>query len=305
MLPGSSYLALVPAIAFALCAAMRATLKLSELWTVMITSSATAAVWFPIVLRLYDFMGRPTLGATAVIVSVICTTFTPFAAGAEWMRRSSVAAMYTAAALCIAMQLLIAPNTTESPRRLNIRYVDDNGTARWQVDAAPQPLRAVALFTEAPRALTPWLDAPPRAYTAPAPHLALPPPEVRIVSEEHSGGRRLSLELQSTRGANAVALIFRAPSLRQLRIDGVEPPQRPAKFASRLAPGWHAINVIGAQSAFIVITLRKDEPIDAIVVDRSGVLPPQAEELVRARGASVAVPSGDGDAVIVLRHVRL
>lgn len=305
MLPGSSYLAVVPAFVFALCMTVRATLKLPAEWAAIITAAVTAILWFPIINRLYDFMGRQTLGVTAVVVAIVSTTFTPLAAGAGWMRRATVAAMYAAAAACVILQLMIPAFTPDSPERLSIRYVDDNGDPRWEVDAAPPLLRSQAAFTRAPQAITPWLRTPPASFIAPAPRLPLAPPEVRIVSDERLGKRRLLLELHSTRAADGVGLIFHAPSLERLRIDGVAPPQRPPKFVSPLASGWHAIHVIGAQHALIEIVLKTNEPIDAIALDRSGSLPPEAAALVRARNASLGVPSGGGDMVIVQRHVRL
>ncbi len=305
MLPGGSYLAVVPAIAFALCTTLRATLGFTAAWAVVITSAVTAILWFPIVLSLYDIMGRQILGVIAVALAIVSTTFTPLAASAGWMRRSAVATMVGTAAACVAMQLMIPAITPESPRRLNVGYVDDDAASRWQVDAVPAAMRSQAAFTKAERAFTPWLERPPNTYTAPAPRLPLMPPEARIVSDEHLGGRRLTLQLHSVRGANVIALIFHAPTLAALRVDGVAPPQRPPKFVTHLAAGWHAVNVTGAQQALIDITLHTDEPIDAIVSDRSSTLPPEAAPLVRARDASLGVPSGGGDAVIVQRRVHL
>ncbi|HZS12689.1 MAG TPA: hypothetical protein VFA38_10595, partial [Nitrospirales bacterium] len=305
MLPGGSYLAVVPGMAFALSTTLRATTNFDAAWAALGTSAVTGALWFPIVLPLYDIMGRQTLGVTAVVLAVISTTFTPLAAGAGWMRRSIVAAMGVTAAACVAMQLMIPAITRHSPRRLDIRYIADDESSRWDVDAAPASMRSVTAFEKTDRAATPWLATASGSYSATAPRLPLPPPEVRIVSDDRSAGRTMMLEVRSTRGANAVALIFHAPSLIGLRIDGVAPPQKPPRFVQRLGPGWHAVNVIGAQQALIEITLKKNEPIDAVVADRSSTLPGEAAALVRARDASLGVQSGDGDGVIVRRHVRL
>lgn len=305
MLTGSAYLETVPALAFALCMCVRATLRLPAEWASVITAATTAILWFPVVISLYDFMGRQTLAVTGVIVAILATTFTPLAAGASWMRRASEAAMYGTAVACLLMQLLIAPITTESPRRLNLRYVDDNGAARWVVDAVPPPMQKLAYFASEPAARTPWLRTPPDGFEAAAPRLALDAPALRIISDERLNGRRIVLQLSSQRGANEVGLIFRAPSLRNVRIDGVLPPQRPPKFRSPLAPGWHSIDVIGARNALIEIDLTKNESIEAVLFDRSGALPPQAVALARARDASMAVPSGRGDGIIVQRHVTM
>ena len=213
--------------------------------------------------------------------------------------------MYVTAAICLVVQLMTPPLTPESPQRLNIRYVDDNGEARWDVDAVPPLLRSRVAFAPASRAIAPWVRTPPQWFTAPAPRLPLEPPGVRIVSDDRSAGRRLVLELRSARAAESVGLIFRAPSLTSLRIDGIAPLQRPPKFASQLTPGWHAVNVIGARQAMIEIVLKTNEPVEAIALDRSGTLPPEAGPLLHARNASLGVPSGSGDAVVVQRRLRL
>lgn len=305
VLPGGSYLFVVPAIAFALCMTLRVTAHLGAAWMVMLTAAIAAILWFPVVLNLYDALGRLTLGVIAAVIAIISTAFTPVAAEAGWMRRSAVTAFAVTAAACIVMQLMIPAVTANWPRRLNVRYVLDDQSSRWEVDALTPALRSQMQFTKTDRATAPWTGASPNTYSAQAPHLPYAFPDVRIVSDEHIAGRKISLEVRSARGANAIALIFRAPSLSALRVDGITPPQRPAKFLRRLAPGWHAVNVIGAQQALVDITLRTDERIEAIVADRSGVLPPEAAPLVRARDASLAVRSGEGDVVIVRHRLSL
>jgi hypothetical protein len=57
--------------------------------------------------------------------------------------------------------------------------------------------------------------------------------------------------------------------------------------------------------ATIDLYLQQDETIDAYVSDYSYGLPPEAANVVRARDASVAVPSDDGDGILMIRRVRL
>jgi hypothetical protein len=85
----------------------------------------------------------------------------------------------------------------------------------------------------------------------------------------------------------------------------VAPPTGQRKLATSLRPEWQRVTVYGAQQAEIEILLRRDEPIDAIIVDYSSGLPSDGALLVRARDASFAVPSDDGDGVSVLRRLRL
>ncbi len=320
VLPGGSYLVVVPAMLFALCTTLRATVDLSDVASAAITSAITAVLWFPIVVTLYDVMGKPALSAIAAAVAVVSTTFTPIVAASATMRRASVAAMYTTTAACLAMQLLIPAFTPDLPRRINVEYVDDEGVPRWVVDGLSPQLRAAARFTVPPHSMAEWLSKRVRAFTASAPRLPITPPEIRIISDSQDvrptsagqdglkpvpHGRDLTLQLRSARGAERIALIFHATGLARVRVNGVTPPPQPPKVRVPLASGWHEVSVRGAQQAQIEIMLQRDQPIEALVIDRSYALPQEALPLTRARDASMAVPSDAGDGTVVRRRVRL
>ncbi|HEX9406964.1 MAG TPA: M20/M25/M40 family metallo-hydrolase [Thermoanaerobaculia bacterium] len=305
VLPGGAYLALVPSIAFAICTILHAMLDLSPAASAIITSAVTAVLWFPIVITFYALIGRPSLSAIATVVALIATTFTPAAAASSPMRRASVAAMYATAAVCLAMQLLLPAFNPDSPRPIDVQYVDDGTKPAWVVDGVTPQLRAVAHFFLAPREMFPWAPSRVRAFSAPAPQLPFAPPELRVINDDRQRGRHLTLQVRSSRNAQRISLIFRAPDFTLVRVNGVRPPQQPPKFRSRFAPGWHWVSVRGAQQAQVEIVLRRNESIDAVLSDTSFELPPAAVPLTRARDASVAVPTGTGDAVIVRRRVRL
>jgi len=141
VLPGGAYLALLPAIAFAIC-----TLLLSAEVSVIITSAVTAVLWFPVVVAFYDLVGRLALPVIATVVALACTTFTPLISMRAPMPRALVAAMASTAVACVFMQLLISPYTPEWPRRMNIQYVDDH----WEIDDLKPP-PAPKLTLDAPQ----------------------------------------------------------------------------------------------------------------------------------------------------------
>ncbi len=265
VLPGGSYLPLLPAMAFAIC-----TLLPSVEAGAIITSTVAAVLWFPVMLSLYDLVGRISLGPIAALAALVATTFTPEALGHTRRHLAAVTAMLGTAVVCVVMQLLVPPFTRESPRRVNVQYVDEDGTARWIVD-----------------------DSAP----APAPRLPVSPPQC--------SGSVAMIRCRSTRGAERVALAFYAPDLVSLRVNGVIPPSQPPKFRQRLAPGWHAVSVRGASEAQIEIGLRKPHGLNAVISDRSFALPAAAAPLVRARDSRLAVPSNEGDATVVRRRLRL
>jgi hypothetical protein len=308
ILPGGAYLALVPALAFALCTVLRAALDLSDAGSVIVTAAITAILWFPITLPLYDLVGRPALAITAAAVALISTSFTPAVAANSPIRRASLAAMYATAAVCVAMQLLLPAFTPDAPRKINVQYVDDGGNPLWMVDGLTPQLREAAPFAPPARNMFEWIPRRVRVFTAPAPRLPLPPPELRIVSDDvgpASAGRHLTLQLRSPRGAERIALVFNAPELASVRVNGVRPPQQLAKFRSSFASGWHWVSVRGTQQVVIEMTLRRNQPVEAWLMEISYGPSPEARSITRARDASVAVPADIGDSTVVRRRVRL
>src|SRR5204863_3701326 len=71
VLPGGSYLAIVPAMACAICALLR----LNDGTAAIVCASITAILVFPFGLALYDALGRPILDIIAVLVALVATTF--------------------------------------------------------------------------------------------------------------------------------------------------------------------------------------------------------------------------------------
>ena len=265
ILPGGAYLALVPAVAFAICA-----LFASPEVSVLVTSAVAAIVWFPILLSFYDLIGRVALIAIAMSVALVSTAFTPLVSVRTPVHRGLTAALIVAALACALMQLVLPPYAPESPRRINVQYVDDNGTARWLVDGSPP---------------------------AAAPQLNLPPPQCE--------GTLAALRCRSPRGAPRLAVQFFAPDLISLRINGVVPPPPPPRFRPHFPRGWYGINVRGVSEAQIEIALAGNHPLDAVIIDRSFGVPAIAAPIVARRDAAPGVPSNEGDGTVVRRKTRL
>jgi hypothetical protein len=304
VLPGGSYLAIVPALACAVCALLQATTPLSDRVVAIVTSCVAAIVLFPLGIALYDALGRPILPFVAVLIALVTTTFAPFLASVPGLGRPLIASLVAAIVASMAMALIIPTYDADTPRQINVEYVDDGIAPRWQTsDLRPEMARAVH-FIDTPQKTYEWTVPPSRAFVAIAPELALPPAEVRVMRDEHRGGRHLTLQLRSNRNAPRIALIFRAPSFAALRVNGVVPPPitRPR---GGLAPGWHRVSVRGASEATIDIDLTRDEAIDVVMLDSSFGLPPAGAALARARDASLAVPVQEGDLTTTLRRIRL
>ena len=303
VLPGGVYLTLVPAMALAVCAIVRAARDTDEGGLTIVCGAIAAMIHFPLAFALYDALGQPSLPVTAVLLALVATTFAPLLAAAE-LRPALVSAIWAAVAVCIVMALVLPPYTSESPRHITLRYVDDGGPPRWESDALTPPLHRAAAFAIKPRTVgSEWLRVPSKTFAAPAPALGLLPAEVRLLSRN---GGRVALLIRSPRGAPRVSLAFRAASLQSMTVNGVTPPPPTARYVTFLAPGWHRVAVRGASEARIDLVLSDmTESIEAIVSDASFGLPAEGAALVRARSESTAVPIGEGDLTITSRRSRL
>jgi hypothetical protein len=300
VLPGGSYLAIVPAVACAVCLILR----LSEGVAAVICASAAAVVLFPLGVALYDALGRPILPFVAVLIALVSTTFAPLVASIPGLRRPLNASLAAAAIACIVMALIVPTYEASSPRHINVEYVDDGVAPRWETDELRPEIQRAAHFNLSQQPVYEWTAPPSRALVAPAPALGLAPAELGIVHDDRQGGRHVTMHLRSARNAPRIALIFRAPSFAALRVNGVTPPPITRRRGA-LAPGWHRVSVRGASEAMIEIDLTRDEPIDAVILDSSYGLPPEGAALAHARDVSVAIPVQEGDLTTTLRRVRL
>jgi hypothetical protein len=300
VLPGGSYLAIVSAVACAVCALLQATMGISDGIVAAICASVSAILLFPLGIALYDALGRPILPFVAALIALAAMTFTPFLATVPGLRRPLNASILAGVLACIVMALIIPAYEPNSPRHINIEYVDDGVAPRWQTDVLRPEIARAAAFTEKPG--YEW-NPNSRALVAPAPELAPAPAEVRVMRDERHNGRHLTLQLRSNRNAPRIALVFRAPSFAGLRVNGVTPP--PMTRRGGLAPGWHRVSVRGVSEATIDIDLTRDEPIDAVIIDATYGLPPEGAALAHARDASMAVQVNDGDLTTTLRRLRL
>ena len=305
VLPGATYLTLVPAMTCAILATLRASLGLSDGVVTLVAACVSSIIIFPLALTLNDALGSPAMPVVALLIAMVTTTWSPLIAGAEPLQRALVSSFLVAAVLFVGMANLIPVYTAESPRHVSLRYFDD-GVQRWHTDALLPAMRSVARFERAPRSLFEWLKVRTRVVAAPAPALPLPPPELHVLADERSSSaRRLLLRIASPRHAQRVSLAFRVTSLRSVRVNGVTPPPRPARFRDPLAAGWHQVSIRGASEALLELIVGPKDTVDAVVIDLSYGLPPQGAALSHARDASSAVPVHEGDSTTVLRRVRL
>jgi hypothetical protein len=187
------------------------------------------------------------------------------------------------------------------PRAISVQYVEEGLRPQWLVDGVTPELSKVAPFMLAPADMFPWSATRVRAFMAPAPELSIDPPEMDVARND----RKLTLSLRSVRKAPRLTLIFHANNVLSVTINGVRPPQGRPKYRLGFAPGWQLVTVRGVTEAEVEIALKSNEEVEAVLSDTSFGLPPQAGPIVRARDASIAVPSNNGDSVVVRRRMKL
>jgi hypothetical protein len=284
LLPGASYLFLVPAVALTLCALARA----STLTTSAIAATVAAIVFFPPGLQLYAALGARLIGAIAIVIGIFGTLVAPL------FPRARIAMAFASAALVFAIVATLLPAVSrEKPRTLSLSYLDDAGlpAPRWITPALTDTLQHAARFTKAGNELTPW---PYDVWTAPAPRLPL----ARIAMTATRSGDRVLLHVVSARHAPRIVLLFRGGSIRT--VNGVVPPPRPGRFRERGSGGWQYALVSG--TGFADFDIAASGRLDVVASDSTYGLPAEGAALARARDASPAIPIHEGDLTITRVH---
>jgi Peptidase family M28 len=265
--PGAAFLFVVPAFAVALCAAASA----NETLTSAIASSAAAILLFPVSLLLYDTLGGPMMVALALVLGVLATLFAPLVASVRFG-----AAVAVLAVLCAVGALLQPAYTSERPRRISLSHVDD-GSPRWIA-----PVRLGPQFQ-------PYQDElRGDGWSTPAQSVA---PRVELSATRN--GEQLTLRVRSSRGANRLTLLVRG-DVSVLRVNGVAPPPRPARFQESLRGGWHRAVANGVDE--MIVECRARGRVEAVASDVTLGVP--ATPLIAARNALPAIANQDGDVTI-------
>ncbi|HKV11613.1 MAG TPA: M28 family peptidase [Thermoanaerobaculia bacterium] len=314
LLPGTSYLFLVPA----LVAGIAGIISLSSApgvraWAALLPMLAAAVLWLPFLQFLYLGLGLMGLLVTAVLLSLFDTTLAPLAAASgPGLRKWVPVAAGAVAAIAVVMAMVSSPFSPAAPQSVILQLHQDAETreARWLLRAAPplpQAFRQAAAFDPQPGPAFPWSPSFSRAFAAKAPALEVPGPELAVLADSPAGGKRtLRLRLTSPRGARVgMVMVPDEAKLESLRIGGIDmeigppPPGAPAR-------GWRPFTIAGlpSQGVELEAVVGATGPFDWFVADRSDGLPPSGRALLDAR-PDTAATLNDGDHTLVSRKVRI
>jgi hypothetical protein len=314
-LPGSSYLALLPALAFGLAGlpgALGRGAPSSSAWD-LVPALAGAAVLLPLALIVEAAGGLLVAPAVAALVALAALPLAPLAASAPpaAARRWSVALGSAMAAAGVAAVALPA-FTPESPEHviLMFRQDADSGRARWLVHAEsgvlPPALRAVAGFGTRPVNPFDWAVVQP-SFEAEASPVPAPGPELSILERRADRDlRRIRARVTSPRGGREVYLVFPPQArLAEVRIRGRR-AQTPPAWLQAWFGGFQVYRclTLPPDGVEVEFALAGTEPVEVEIVDQTPGLPPAGERLLSARPPEAATFQ-EGDATYFTRVVRL
>ncbi|HEV7514992.1 MAG TPA: hypothetical protein VGR07_01700, partial [Thermoanaerobaculia bacterium] len=305
---------LIPALAAGLCGLVLPAGGAAAAVAGVVPAGVAGLLWFPILILLYDGLGTfPGLMAIAVLLSVLLTSIVPLVAAASGGWRWGLPVLSGILTLVMAVGILASPvYSAASPRRLNFTYhLDgDSGSARFLAQTLPPlppPVRKAASFGSRPSPAFPWSTQ--NAFSAPAPLVPLPAPELAVLGETSEGGKRhVRLRLTSRRGAAVLILVIpQAAEPESIRVAGREVPAAPAgRHAMQQRGGFQpvVVSAVPPEGVEIDVVLGAPGHEEWTLLDRSPGLPPVGATLVAARPAE-AVQSQDGDATVVSRKLRI
>lgn len=311
-LPGAAHVATVPAFACGLAGLACALTRLRAGWLVaaLVPAVAGGLVLFPAALLLPVMLGTPSCALVSALVALVAFPLAPLVPALAGPARLVPALAALAAAFVLAGIAAAVPHATEdSPERLAIAFHEEDGKARFLVeaehDALPPAMRALAPFPARRAQSFAWAPYRP-AFIAPAEPAGLAPPRLDVLSAREEGGvRSIRARIRSPRGAPVIMLLL-PPSadVAAFAIDGVPVPPT-AEKARRWFGGHRLYATLTAppEGVEIEVSLR-GAPVEAVLVDESRSLSPAAAKLAAARPRT-ATTSHDGDLTIASAPVRL
>ncbi|HVE71312.1 MAG TPA: M28 family peptidase [Thermoanaerobaculia bacterium] len=274
MLPGAAFLFIVPAVFVTLFAFT----DFGEVGTSAVASTVAAILIFPMALMLYDALGGRLMVAIALLIGMMATLFTPL-----WARVSNGAIALVLSIVCAVVAMTQPPYDGAHPRRISLAHIDDPAP-RWFVSDLTPQLESAAQFVPSRDEMRG------SGHAAPAPRVA-----PRVTMTATRSGEWLAVRVGSTRDANRLSLVLKG-DVDILRVNGVAPAERSARFRERRQQGVRSAVAEGVQEIVVECTARGR--VEAIGSDLSYGFPAAGRSLIEARNASTAIPAQDGDVVI-------
>ena len=312
VLPGAAIMLLLPAITAGVLFAGVAFSRLSESALTREAALIGAAlgagvIWLPLALVFEVAVGFVMSPAITLGLGLIAGTLAPLFAhpqGQTRVRRGLLIATAATVILAAGIAMLVPPHSASAPQWVNLLHFDDRdrGTAYWTAasmgGALPEALSG--RFTADPVALYGFEPLP----AASAQPTSASAPDLQVISEELvSGERVVTAELRSPRGADWVILLVPVESLGSIVVGDYT--MMPVG-SDHTWNGYYAFTCYGRVCDGLVVQLhlRVETPVEVLVLDYTGGLPPGGESLIQAR-PPWAAPFHIGDLTIIMARVDL
>jgi len=308
LLPGASYLLVVPSLVAAVSFSLLARRPL-----VAIALPALAGLFaFVLVLRtLYPGLGLPVAPAFPLVSALVVLPFAPMWSMLEARQMgwgASFGALLLAA--CTALACTLSPFSVEVPRRVNVMYVEESGASSGIVAVDPTwvgtpwgqaPSEMIAALGPGARegAPVPWHTG--SAWVSPAPKVGLAAPAVSVLEGSRALGRQ-RVRLRSMRGAPTLVLIV-PPDSGLVGVDVEGAVGAPRLFSRGLPQGFRGLRLDGVGAEGVVLSCAyAGGTRELFVVDASSGVPASAGGAITAARPADAVATQDGDRTVVFRR---
>jgi len=317
VLPGATFLFLAPALVGGVMAVLAIVWRSpwARRFGVASTVVAAGATQLSTAWSLWEAMGITIMPVVTFFGAAIITLV--LAPSAERLGTGNRKAPLLGLALSggfVVVALVLPAYSEESPRALNIRFVQDAAAGEARLAVLPRPrslpdsLAMAVEWSDELERFYPWNDTDPAFLTAGVEALPVSPPQIELLEQEETEiGRRIRARFHSPRQAARGALVFDNPQrIESLRLDGWDFDLQTEEIRTRYPDGRRVVRfaTMPATGIEFEITVTDSEPFIVFVVDYSYGLPPAGDAVTKARPSNV-VPIGRGDLTIMHARVEL
>jgi hypothetical protein len=315
--PGAVFVPLIAALAagFAVlpCIASWAKSKIPPQWAAELAALLPLLVFFgaalPMLQFLYMALGSPAWPISTLALGLGGAALLPLLALSSKGARSAVTAL---AAACVVggtlLTFCLPTYSADWPQRIDLEYWLDADTGqshyfvRCDSERLPASLAAAAHFDSVPHPRFPGSGA--LGFVAAAPTLALPSPELTLISSTPGKTTRFTVHLASARAAPEALVVFPA-SAKIASIDVAAQNRSVRAKLHRLSAGATLLDFVGLPAEGMDFSFDAAGPasLNVQVFDQSYDFSGGAN-LQRARTPDAA-SSQDGDITVVHRTVSL
>jgi hypothetical protein len=311
MLPGVSYLFVVPALFAGLSGLLAARPgPAGRMAAALVPAVAAAVLFFPLISMLYNGLGSMALTGLSVLGAVLFSSLAPLVPSAPRLWRRGVPFVAATAAAVFTVLAVAAPlYSAGSPQFLNLMFHQDGdtGKARWIVSGntpLPAAVEKAAPFRKEKEKPLPWSERA-GSRIADAPPLDAPGPELTMLADSSAGGKRqLRVRLRSLRGAlNGSLILPKTAKVESVTVQGRRVPDRNPAVPP---DDWffYFLQAMPPEGVEIDLVLGETAPQVWYFADRNSGVPAAGAALVKGRPATMS-QFGEGDSTLISRQRRI